>query len=359
MLPPSVTEGYSVDEQLSATAGKTLSDSTEGYVTAAQAAQISGLVDSLRNNLYASQTANIVQVRTAIATLLRSLLTTTGSTDAIESQVLALSGTYGDLDGENNYACATVYAQVYATLTLDQWAALVALLLSLLSGSYSDGTAFDYSVCTTPFLYFSVITDTRLIAPYVDYTDYLFFEPSAGIRDACSHPERDRERHRDFDPNGDRLSGAVRRNLCVGHTRDLHWLERRVQRDRHLPGHPECRSERDGHIHLHRVHEGPAHQPRGRQHAVGQLGNVHLDDRHQRERVLSPDRPHVDRHGGLLSIARDEHVRERPRPPHGWAHAVSLPLVQAGRYLAGRQPNGQSNGAMRAIHTPPLPSLYN
>jgi len=136
-------------------------------------------VDTQRNNLYASPTANIVQVRTAIATPLRSWLTTTGSTDAIESQVLALLGTYGDLDGENNYAYATVFAQVYATLTLDQWAALVALLLSLLSGSYSDGTAFDYSVCTTPFLYFSVITDTRLIAPYVDYTDYLFFEPGA------------------------------------------------------------------------------------------------------------------------------------------------------------------------------------
>jgi hypothetical protein len=91
--------------------------------------------------------------------------------------VLALSGTYGDLDGENNYYYATVFAQVYKTLTPDQKTKLAALRKSIMSGTYSDGTPFDYSICTTPFLYSSVITDASLLAPYLNNTDYLFFEP--------------------------------------------------------------------------------------------------------------------------------------------------------------------------------------
>ncbi len=46
-----------------------------------------------------------------------------------------------------------------------------------MSGTYSDGTPFDYSICTTYFLYSSVITDTGLLAPYLNNTDCLFFEP--------------------------------------------------------------------------------------------------------------------------------------------------------------------------------------
>jgi hypothetical protein len=170
-------EGYSIDEQLTATAGAALSDSSKGYVTPAQAAVMSSLVETQRDNLYASPAANIVQIRTEIATLLRSLLTTTGSTDAIRTRVLDWSSLYGDLDGENNCAYATVFAQVYQTLTAGQKARLAALRTSIMSGTYSDGTPFDYSLCTTPFLYSGVITDLGLIAPYVDNTDYLFFEP--------------------------------------------------------------------------------------------------------------------------------------------------------------------------------------
>jgi PKD repeat protein len=170
-------EGYSIDEQLTATAGAALCDSSKGYVTQAQAALMSSLVDTQRDNLYASDTANIVKTRTEIATLLRSLLIITGSTDAIKAQVLELSGIYGDLDGENNYAYATVFAQVYQTLTSDQKTKLTALRESIMSGTYADGTPFDYSVCTTPFLYSSVITDLSLLEPYISNTDYLFFEP--------------------------------------------------------------------------------------------------------------------------------------------------------------------------------------
>ena len=166
-------EGYSIDEQLTATAGSALCDSSKGYVTDAQAAVISSLVATQKNNLYAGAT-NIVSVRTKIATLLRGLLTSTASSDSVKTQVLALSSTYGDLDGENNYNYATVFTQVYNTLTTIRKSKLADLRKSIMSGTYSDNTTFDYSVCTTPFLYSSVISDTSVLAPYIDDTDYLF-----------------------------------------------------------------------------------------------------------------------------------------------------------------------------------------
>ena len=169
-------EGYSISEQLTATAGAALIDSSQGYVTKDQATLMSSLVSTQKNNLYAGST-NIVQVRTQIATLLRSLLVSTTSSDAVKTQVLALSSTYGDLDGENNYNYATVFAQVYNTLTTDQKTKFATLRKSVLSGTYSDGTAFDYTVATTPFLYADVITDTSVLTPYIGNTDYLFFEP--------------------------------------------------------------------------------------------------------------------------------------------------------------------------------------
>jgi hypothetical protein len=43
-----------------------------------------------------------------------------------------------------------------------------------MSGVYADGTPFDFTICTTPFLYSSVITDQSVLAPYVTDTDYLF-----------------------------------------------------------------------------------------------------------------------------------------------------------------------------------------
>ena len=70
----------------------------------------------------------------------------------VKAQVLALSATYGDLDGANNHAYATVFAQVYASLTADQTARLSALRKSIMSGTYADGTAFDFSSSTTSYL---------------------------------------------------------------------------------------------------------------------------------------------------------------------------------------------------------------
>ena len=167
-------EGYSIDEQLTATAGAALCDSSKGYVTQEQATTISSLVETQRANLYASPTANIVKCRTEIATLLRELLSPGASRNAIEASVLELSSLYGDLDGENNYHYATVFAQVYDSLSTDQKAKLTALRHSIMSGAYADGTPFDFTVCTTPFLYSSVITNPGVLAPYLADTDYLF-----------------------------------------------------------------------------------------------------------------------------------------------------------------------------------------
>ncbi|MCX6969119.1 MAG: thrombospondin type 3 repeat-containing protein [Verrucomicrobia bacterium] len=166
-------EGYSIDEQLTATAGAALCDSSKGYVTAGQASAMSSLVSAQRNNLYAG-TTSIVSIRTQIASLLRGLMVSTASSASVNAQVLALSEIYGGLDGENNFNYATVFASVYSTLTDAQLAGLAALRKSIMSGTYSDGTAFDFSVCTTPFLYSAAITDQSVLAPYIADTGYLF-----------------------------------------------------------------------------------------------------------------------------------------------------------------------------------------
>lgn len=170
-------EGYSIDEQLTATAGSALCDSSKGYVTPAQAALISSLVDTQRNNLYAG-TKNIVQARTDISTALRSLIGATAPSAAqlaaVQATVLAKSDEYGELDGEDNYHNATVFAQLRRSLSAGELTKLMALRTSLMSGTYSDGTPFDFTVCTTPFLYSAVVGDRSTLTPYISNTDGLF-----------------------------------------------------------------------------------------------------------------------------------------------------------------------------------------
>ena len=173
-------EGYSIDEQLTATAGRALSDSTYGYVDASQAALMSSLVDTQRNNLYANTATlasgvknNIVDIRTRIATLLRTLLTTADTDGSVKAQVLALSETYGELDGENNYNYATVMGNVYKTLTTAQKDKLMALRASIMAGKYADGTSFDFTSTATPYLYSAVISDATATG-YIGNTDGLF-----------------------------------------------------------------------------------------------------------------------------------------------------------------------------------------
>ena len=170
-------EGYSINEQLTATAGAALSDSTKGYVSSAQAATMAALVETQRGNLYEDPAANIVDVRTEIATLLRSLLDPATSADAVKAKVLDLSGLYGELDGENNHAYATTFAAVWKTMTDAQKTKLQDLRKSILAGTYADGTPFDFTVATTPYLYSEPIKDTTTLAPYLASSDSLFFEP--------------------------------------------------------------------------------------------------------------------------------------------------------------------------------------
>ena len=166
-------EGYSINEQMTATAGAALIDTSKGYVTQSQATTMYSLVATQKDNL-----TSIVSTRTQIATLLRSLLNASTSADTVKTQILSLSGIYGELDGANNYAYATTFAQVYQTLSADQKTALAALRKSMMSGTYADGTAFDFSLASTPFLYSNVLSDAQ-IAPYISdaASSALFFEP--------------------------------------------------------------------------------------------------------------------------------------------------------------------------------------
>lgn len=166
-------EGYKIDEQLTASAGQEFLD-----VLAATHLDtlVTALVDAQRNNLYAGA-YNIVQVRTDIASLLRSLITAPALTKQLKAsvlaQVLSKSRTYGDLDGEIVHSYATAFAQVYKSMTSAQLVSLTALRKTILSGT-CNGVAFDYSVCTTPFLYSAAIEDVSVFQPYISNTDYLF-----------------------------------------------------------------------------------------------------------------------------------------------------------------------------------------
>lgn len=168
--------GYTISESLTSTLGSALINSSLGYVNSTQATEMYSLVDTQRNNLYAGDT-NIVETRTQIAKLLRSLMVSTSSSASVNEQVLALSKTYGDLDGEDNYNYATMFAAVNGTLTAAQQTQLAALRVSALTGTYADGTPFNFTVATTSYLYSDPITDTSVLTPYIGDTDYLFFEP--------------------------------------------------------------------------------------------------------------------------------------------------------------------------------------
>ena len=170
-------EGYSIDEQLTATAGSAVCDSTKGYVTAPQAALVSALVDAQRDNLYKGA-FSIVQARTDVSAALRSLIGDTAPSAAqlaaVKATVLAKSAEYGALDGEDNYFYATAFAKLRGSLSVNQLAKLTALRKSILSGKYADGTAFEFTTCKTPFLFSAVISDPSALAPYVSNTDSFF-----------------------------------------------------------------------------------------------------------------------------------------------------------------------------------------
>jgi len=166
-------EGYKIDESLTANAGKYFLDQ---LATTHLDSLVTNIVDQQRNDLYAGM-ENIVKIRTDISTLLRSLITASVPTDQFKAQlldqVLEKSGTYGELDGEIVHSYAMAFAQVYKSMNDTQKANLTAMRKTIMSGTY-NGEPFDYSVCTTPYLYSVVINDVSVLDPYISNTDYLF-----------------------------------------------------------------------------------------------------------------------------------------------------------------------------------------
>lgn len=181
-------EGYAISTSLTADAGEWLSNSAYGYVDATQAAKMSGLVDTQRNNLYAASTS-IVSVRLQIATLLRKLLSTTDADEMalINSQVQTLSGIYGDLDGENNYNYARVFAEVYQSMTPTQISKLNAKYATIMQGNYTDpvtgviiGT-FDFSDITKALLYLYSAAIPLTDAQFLNNTSNTVIYPLFGV----------------------------------------------------------------------------------------------------------------------------------------------------------------------------------
>ncbi len=111
---------YTIDSALTGNAGAALLNSSLGYVTSTQAGIMTNLINVQKSNM-----DGIVAVRAQIAALLRTLLVSTASSDTVRAQVLALSsGTYGTLDGRNNYYYATTFKQVADSLSVSQRANL-------------------------------------------------------------------------------------------------------------------------------------------------------------------------------------------------------------------------------------------
>ena len=165
---------YTIDSALTGNAGAALLDSSLGYVTSTQAVIMADLTTLQESNL-----KGIVAVRTQIAALLRTLIASPASADAVRTQVLALSSaTYGTLDGRNNYYYATAFKRVYDSLSTSQRAHLKADFWDgLLIGTYSNGTTFNYAVSQSTYLYSDAVNDAGVmaqIAPYINDTDYLF-----------------------------------------------------------------------------------------------------------------------------------------------------------------------------------------
>jgi len=167
---------YSIDETMTATIGRALCDSTQGYISAAGAAKMNALADTQRANLYSNASANIVLARQKISEALRSLITSTAPSAAdlaqVQSTVATWSGVYGDLDGENNHAYATTFAELYRNvggsyLTSSQLTGLAALRKAAMTVT-ENGALVDYSACTKQFLFAAEVPLTS--TDFISYT---------------------------------------------------------------------------------------------------------------------------------------------------------------------------------------------
>jgi hypothetical protein len=137
---------YSINEQLTATAGSKFIDA----LADSQKTLVTGLVDIQKNDLN-----SIVDARRAVSEELRKFLAG-GQADSLT--VLSLSQHYGELDGEIVYNYATHFAQVGQSLSAAQRPRLTALADSL-----------GYTAPTGAFLYSEPVA-----MPSIPNTDFLF-----------------------------------------------------------------------------------------------------------------------------------------------------------------------------------------
>jgi hypothetical protein len=137
---------FTINEQLTASAGQDFLNILSG----AQSNQITGIVDSQKESLFA-----LVDVRESVSIELRKFLSQ-GTADS--SVIISLSKDYGRYDGEIIYQYATQFSQVYHSLSGDQITALEALADSL--GYLDPQGAFVYS--------------EPIAMPEIENTDFLF-----------------------------------------------------------------------------------------------------------------------------------------------------------------------------------------
>jgi hypothetical protein len=154
--------GYGIDETMTGTVGRALTDSALGYISREGAAITNALVTTQEQNLYGGATSSIVVARTRISEALRSLITSAAPSAAVLDEVKAAvdfySRLYGELDGENNYYYATAFHRVYnnvggSYITTAQKAALAALRKKYMTVTYPDGATVDYSSLNKYYLY--------------------------------------------------------------------------------------------------------------------------------------------------------------------------------------------------------------
>ena len=122
---------YTIDETLTASAGQNFLN----ILTTAQAEQVKGIVDLQRSAL-----TELVAKREAVSTELRKFLAS-GIADSLT--VMTLSARYGELDGELSYYYASVFTQVYNTMSDEQKVKLTKLASDL--GYINPSGAFQYS----------------------------------------------------------------------------------------------------------------------------------------------------------------------------------------------------------------------
>ena len=176
--------GYGIDETMTATVGRALTESNRGYISPAGAAMMNELVAAQRANLFANESSNMVLARTRISEALRSLITSTAPSSAaladVRTAVDTYSSLYGELDGENNYHYAATSDGLYnniggSYITSAQKSALASLRKKYMTVTYPDGTTVDYSSQNTYYLYAAEVPESSSLL--VSYTGDAFTDP--------------------------------------------------------------------------------------------------------------------------------------------------------------------------------------